>query len=321
MSIANNASTANLRDLELMIRIRTFEEKVRELRIAEEIVGSVHLCIGQEAGPAGVCPLVEHNDALFATYRGHGWALACGVPPVTLLAEMLGRATGVNGGRGGSAYFTAPEYGFWGENSIVGAGAPIAVGAALAGGFDGTARVAVTVFGDGAMNQGAVHEALNFASAFTLPVLFICENNAYSELTPIETMVGDPELWKRAAGYGMPGHRIDGNDPGAIRTAAADALARARSGDGPTLLELTTQRLVGHYIGDAEQYRPRGEVERLWEQEPIGRLWKQLLAEGVEVETLDELRDRIVRDIEIAANEAIRAPLADPHAAREHVYA
>ncbi|HET6294391.1 MAG TPA: thiamine pyrophosphate-dependent dehydrogenase E1 component subunit alpha [Kribbella sp.] len=311
----------HLRDLHEMWRIRALEEKVRELRLSGEIVGSVHLSIGQEAGPVGFCTELSSEDALFATYRGHGWAMARGVPPTPMLAELAGRATGLNGGRGGSAYFTAPEYGFHGENSIVGAGAPIAVGAALAGRHDGSGRVAVTVFGDGALNQGATHEAMNFAAAFKLPVVFVCENNLYSELTPIATMVGEPELWRRAAGYGMPGHWVDGNDPAGVREAAATAIARAREGAGPTMLEMMTERLVGHYIGDAEQYRPPGELERARQTEPIVRLRAALTEAGVSEAELDDCETRARAEIEAAAAAALAAPPADPSTGKEHVYA
>ncbi|MWA03581.1 thiamine pyrophosphate-dependent dehydrogenase E1 component subunit alpha [Actinomadura sp. LD22] len=312
-----------LADLHAMWRIRALEEKVRELRIGAEaaVVGSVHLSIGQEAGPVGACAELGPDDALFATYRGHGWALARGVPAEAIIAECAGRATGINGGRGGSAYFTAPEYGFYGENSIVGAGLPIAVGAALAGRFDGTGRVAVTVCGDGALNQGASHEALNMAAAFRLPVVFVCENNEWSELTPIEEMVGEPELWRRAAGYGMAGERVDGNDPAAVRAAVRDAAARARAGEGPTLLELMTQRLVGHYIGDAEQYRRPGELDRAREREPIARLGRELAEAGADPAAIEDARTRAEEEIERAAAAALAAPPADPETAKDHVYA
>lgn len=310
-----------LSDLHAMWRIRAFEEKVRELWLAKQVIGSVHLCIGQEAGPVGACPALDPGDALFATYRGHGWALARGVPAGAMFAELLGRASGVNGGRGGSAYLTAPEYGFHGENSIVGAAAPIAVGAALAARTDGSDRVAVTVFGDGAMNQGSVHEAMNMAAAFRLPVVFVCENNGYSELTPIAPMVGEPELWRRAAGYGFPGHRVDGNDPEAVRAAATEAVHHARSGAGPTLLEFMTQRLVGHYLGDAEQYRKPGEIEQARAREPIARLRAALAAENVPKRDLDEARGRAYAEMAQAAAVALAAPLADPNTAGEHIYA
>ena len=310
-----------LADLHGMWRIRALEEKVRDLRMAGDIVGSVHLSIGQEAGPVGACTELAPQDALFATYRGHGWALARGVPAEAMLAELAGRSTGVNGGRGGSAYFTAPEHGFHGENSIVGAGLPIAVGAALAGRFDGSGRVALAVFGDGALNQGAAHEALNMAAAFKLPVVFVCENNFWSELTPIDEMVGEPELWRRAAGYGMAGERLDGNDPAAVRAAARSALERARAGDGPTLLELMTARLVGHYIGDAEQYRRPGELDRANAEEPVVRLRQALTGAGVPQAEIDTTETRAREEIEAAAAAALEAPMADPDTAKDHVYA
>ncbi|HEX6686842.1 MAG TPA: thiamine pyrophosphate-dependent dehydrogenase E1 component subunit alpha [Candidatus Limnocylindrales bacterium] len=310
-----------LSDLYAMWRIRAFEEKTRELWLAKHIIGSVHLCIGQEAGPVGTCTELAPHDALFATYRGHGWALARGVPAQAIFAEMLGRASGVNGGRGGSAYFTAPEYGFNGENSIVGAAAPIAVGAALASRIDGSGRIAVTVFGDGALNQGAVHEALNMAGAFRLPVVFICENNGYSELTPIADMVGDPQLWRRAAAYGIAGHRVDGNDPQTVRAAVAEAADRARGGTGATLLELMTQRLVGHYLGDAEQYRKPGELDEALRHEPLARLRAALATTGVAESELDEVKAQAYAEIAEAAQKALAAPHADAATALEHIYA
>jgi pyruvate dehydrogenase E1 component alpha subunit len=310
-----------LADLEAMLRIRLLEEKVRDLRVSGDIVGSVHLCIGQEAGPVGTCDVLEPQDALFCTYRGHGWALARGVPAEGILAELLGRATGVCGGRGGSAYFTAPKYGFYGENSIVGAGAPVAAGAALAARYDESTRVAVTVFGDGAMNQGSVHEAMNFAAAFKLPIVFICENNKWSELTAIADMVGDAALWKRARAYGMLGQRLDGNDTTAVREATGVAIERARLGGGPMLLELMTERLVGHYIGDAEQYRAPGEVEDAKTREPIIRIKRDLADLGVAAAEIASLESRVATEIESAAAAALAAPLADPSTAKDHVYA
>jgi TPP-dependent pyruvate/acetoin dehydrogenase alpha subunit len=193
--------TSLIRDYTYVVRIRMFEERVRELQLGLDIVGSVHLCTGQEARHVGICSLLDPADGLFATYRGHGWALALGVPLRLLFADLLGRTTRGCGGRAGSAYFTAATYGFYRENSIVGAGAPLAVGAALAGQYDAS-RVAVAVFGDGATNQGAVHEALNFVAAFQPSVLFVGENNHWSEMTPIADVVAEPELWRRARGYG-----------------------------------------------------------------------------------------------------------------------
>jgi pyruvate dehydrogenase E1 component alpha subunit len=312
--------STHLADLREVWRMRAFEEKVRELRLAGDAVGSIHLGIGQEAIAVGAAGLIGPEDALFATYRGHSWALACGVPPKALFAEILGRATGINGGRGGSAHLNAPSYRFFGENSVVGAGAPIAVGAALAGRFDGSNRVALTVFGDGAMNQGAVHEALNFAAAMSLPVVFLCENNTWSELTPIAEMVREPELYRRAAGYGIPGERIDGNDPAVVREKLADAFEMAREGGGPTLLEAMTARLVGHYIGDAEVYRRPGELDEARGREPVVRLSERLREAGVGEETIQGAERDAREEMELAAAEALADPLADPTTARDHLY-
>lgn len=307
---------ADLADLHAVWRIRALEEKIRELRLGGSVVGSVHLAIGQEAGPVGAAGIPFEHDVVLATYRGHGWAMSCGVPLEALLAEVLGRETGVNGGRGGSAYLSAPAYRFLGENSIVGGGLPIAAGAALAGRFDGTDRTALVVFGDGAMNQGSVHEAMNFASSMRLPVVFYCENNGWSEMTPIKAMVGDGELYRRARSYGMPGERINGNDPTEVRERLQDAFALAREGGGPSLLEALTPRLAGHYIGDAEQYRPAEDLELARQADPVQVLGRRLsAAEAAEA----ELRAR--REIDEAAARAMAAPLADPATARLHVYA
>ncbi|WP_033295838.1 thiamine pyrophosphate-dependent dehydrogenase E1 component subunit alpha [Amycolatopsis jejuensis] len=313
---------ALLRHLEAMQRIRFFEEEVTRLRGTGDVVGSVHLCNGQEAVYVGACAALDlSRDAVFPTYRGHGWTLACGAPPHALFAELLGRRTGINGGRGGSAYLTAPEHGMYGENSIVGAGAPIAAGAALAATFDGSGRVALAAFGDGALNQGAVHEAMNFAAVRRLPVIFLVENNLYSELTPIADMVRIDKLFRRASAYGMPGARIDGNDPEAVRTAVAEAVRRAREGEGPVLLEAMTQRIVGHYIGDAQHYRPAGELDEAASAEPIGRIIRELLAAGVDQSEVDPVVARVAREIADASAQALADPIADPSTVLEHLYA
>jgi len=309
-----------LADLHQVWRMRAFEEKVRDLRLAGDAVGSIHLGIGQEAIAVGAAELIGPDDAVFATYRGHCWAMACGAAPAALFGEVLGRATGTNGGRGGSAHLSAPAHRFFGENSIVGAGAPIAVGAALAGRFDGSGRVAITVFGDGAMNQGAVHEAMNFAAAMNLPVVFVCENNTWSELTPTDEMVRDAVLYRRAAAYGIPGERIDGNDPAVVRDRLGDAVELAREGGGPTLVEAMTARLVGHYIGDAEQYRRPGELDEARRREPVTRLSGQLRAAGVDETVIEGAESDARAEMERAAAEALAAPLADPATAKDHLY-
>lgn len=310
---------SRLRD---MYRIRVFEEEVHRLRLAGEIVGSVHLCNGQEAIYVGARTALDlGRDLVFPTYRGHGWTLACGASPEAVLAELLGRATGTNGGRGGSAYLSVPSVGLYGENSIVGAGAPIAAGAALAATFDGSGRVAVAAFGDGALNQGAVHEAMNFAAIRRLPVIFVVENNRYSELTPIHTMVADPELYKRAAAYGMPGVRVDGNDVVAVEQCMTEAVSRARGQGGPTLVEATTQRLAGHYIGDPQHYRPAGELDRAREDEPIARLTRYLSGIGVPPTVIAAVTAEVDAEIADASARALQAPLASPSTVLEHLYA
>jgi pyruvate dehydrogenase E1 component alpha subunit len=313
-------SETKVDDLHAMWRLRAFEEAVRDQRAAGTIAGSVHLGIGQEAIPIGAVSVLGPDDAVFATYRGHNWALACGVPPFELMAELMGRASGINGGRGGSAYFTAPRYRFYGENSIVGAGAPIAVGAALAGRLDGTGRVALTVFGDGAMNQGSVHEAMNFAAAQNLPVVFVCENNHWSEMTPITETTRDPELFKRARAYGFEGVRIDGNDPAVVRGAVASAADSARDGRGPVLIEAMTARLAGHYIGDIEHYRPKQDVENAKLNEPIARLAATVRELGAAEEELDQAEQRARAEIAHAVEQALADDLADPATGEEHVY-
>jgi pyruvate dehydrogenase E1 component alpha subunit len=306
----------------LMWRIRLFEEKVRDLRVAGDISGSVHLCIGQEAIPVGAVAALDRTvDVVFSTYRGHGWAISCGSELGALFAELLGRSTGVNGGRGGSAYLSDPDHGFYGENSIVGGGLPHAVGAALASRFDGSGRVALVSFGDGAMNQGAVHESMNMAGAFRLPVIFMLENNLYSELTPIAAMVANPQLAERAAAYGVKGRRIDGNDPAAVASAVAEARERASQGSGPTLIEAMTERLVGHYIGDAEQYRPSGEVEAAWTREPLTVCAARLIERGHPQALLTDIEAEERHAVLTAADEALAAPTADPATALEFVYA
>lgn len=317
----NTRINEGLEDLTAMWRIRALEEKIRDLRVSEDVVGSVHLAIGQESIAVAACSQLRERDALYATYRGHGWAVARGVPPREIFGELMGRTSGVNGGRGGSAYFSAPQHGFHGENSIVGAGAPIAAGAALAGKFDGSGRVAVAVFGDGAMNQGAVAEAMNFAAALKLGVIFICENNRYSELTPINDMVANPDLSQRATALGIPAVRIDGNDLAQVRTAVKLSLEAAISGRGPSFIEAHTQRIVGHYIGDAEQYRPAGELEADAKLEPIARLRRELASAGATDAQLDRCEQRARDEMDSAAAAALTDPLVAPETAGDYLYA
>jgi TPP-dependent pyruvate/acetoin dehydrogenase alpha subunit len=305
-----------------MLLIRRFEERVAELHQQKHILGSVHLCNGQEAIAVGTCAALElDRDRVFPTYRGHGWTLSCGVPVGLLFAELLGREAGLNGGRGGSAYHTAPDYGMYGENSIVGAGAPIACGAALAAQYDSSGRVCVAVLGDGAMNQGAVHEAMNFASIRSLPVVFVIENNRYSELTPIADMVRISRLSARASAYGITGLRIDGNDVETVAATMRQVVAKARAGEGPLVVEAMTERIVGHYIGDAQHYRQPGEVEDAMEREPLVRTRARLIEEGAGEEWLIALEEEVAGEIATASEMALAAPMADASTVRDHLYA
>jgi TPP-dependent pyruvate/acetoin dehydrogenase alpha subunit len=304
-----------------MLRIRLAEEAILAMRLEGTIVGSVHLEIGQEAIAVGVCGArAGTGDPVFATYRGHGWAIASGVTVEALFAELMGRVGGPNDGRGGSAYFSAPSVGFMGENSIVGGGVPLAVGAALAARFDASNRVAIAVFGDGATNQGSVHESLNLAAAMRLPVVFVCENNRYSELTRIRDMVGNPDLAARASAYGMPGVHVDGNDVLAVREAALEAIDRARRGDGPSFIEAHTQRLTGHYIGDAELYREQGELDAARMDEPLERIRRHLASLGWAEEDTTELDSSVREAVDRARREVLARPAVDPSTVGEHLY-
>lgn len=304
----------------MMLRIRRFEEMVTELRIAEDVVGSVHLCIGQESGPATLAAAMQPTDRVVATYRGHGWAIACGVPLDAMFGELLGREVGVNGGRGGSAMLSSPQQGFVGENSIVGAGAPIACGVALAQRYTHNDRIVFCVFGDGAMNQGAVSEAFNFAGAFGLPVVFLCENNGWSELTAIDDMVANSELFRRGEPFGLASARVDGNDLYALEKAVVGAAELARANSTPTLLEIQTQRLVGHYIGDAQLYRRPGELDHAAEVEALARLRQDLLASGTPASVIDDTDSEVDAELSAARDAALSAPLADATKVRDHVY-
>lgn len=306
----------------IMCRIRMFEEKIIDLKLAGLVAGSVHPCIGQEAIPVGAVSALDlRRDVVFATYRGHGWVIACGGDLEALFGELLGRATGVNGGRGGSAYLSDPAHGFYGENSIVGAGVPHAVGAALASRYDGSGRVALAVCGDGALNQGAVHEAMNLAAAMRLPVVFTVESNRYSELTPTAAMVGNANLFERASAYGFPGLRIDGNDSVAVADAVHWAAERARDELGPTLLEAMTERLTGHYVGDPEHYRPTGEVDAAKVRDPLVVTRKLLAEAGLDAPSLDDIVARERALIEASAAQALAAPVANPATVLECLYA
>lgn len=263
--------------------VRAFEAKALELSKASPpaIVGSMHLCAGQESVPLAALAALGPADKVISTYRGHGWALAAGLDPTAVMAELCHRAGGVNGGRGGSAYFMAPDQRFVGENSIVGAGVPIACGVAMAEVAAKTGNVVTVSIGDGAMNQGAVHEALVFAAYKKLPVILICENNGWAELTPTRVTTPVERIARRSITYGIDGVTIDGTDVVKVRDTIAAAAKRARAGEGPSLIECKVPRLWGHYNRDIEHYRPREERASAAARDPLKVLGDQLVSQGV----------------------------------------
>ncbi len=259
-----------------MLIIRKFEETVRNLYQQGRIRGSFHPCVGQEAVAVGGCWAVRKDDFMTCTYRGHGHAIAKGLSVRAAMAEMLGKGTGCSKGKGGSMHFTDPSVGLLGANAIVAAGIPHAAGAALASQMQKTDAVALTFFGEGAVNQGVFHETLNLAVIWKLPLILVCENNLYSEMTPSHETTSQAETYQRAAAYGMPAVRIDANDVELMYATVEEAAARARSGGGPTYIEAMTYRLWGHMMGDPEVYRTKEEVARARENEPVTRLARRL---------------------------------------------
>jgi len=306
------ASEALLEAYARLLTIREFEQAIHRLFLKGEIHGTTHLCAGQEAVPVGVCMALEPDDYVAGTYRGHGHALAKGTDPEALAAEMLGRATGVCGGRAGSMNVVDLEHGLVGCFGIVGGSIAAATGAAISAQRQG--RVAVAFFGDGAANQAYFHECLNFAQVLALPTVFVCENNLYGEFTPMQAVTAGGEIASRAVSYGMPFAVVDGNDVWAVREAAAEAVARARAGEGPTLLECRTYRHYGHSKSDPAKYRPPDEVERWLERDPLTIARTRLVAEGVAEDEIAATEAAVRGELERAVAAAREAPFPDPGA-------
>ncbi|MFN4292787.1 MAG: thiamine pyrophosphate-dependent dehydrogenase E1 component subunit alpha [Thermoflexales bacterium] len=301
---------------ERMALIRAFEEACVQLYMEKEIRGSFHPCVGQEATAVGACFAINPDDYLTCTYRGHGACIAKGIDVNAAMAEMLGRKTGVSKGKGGSMHWTDPSIGLLGENAIVAAGVPIAAGAALSAQLDGNGRVALTIFGDGAINQGAFHEALNMAQLWTLPLILLCENNLYAEMTPLAKSNPLAQVADRAKGYNMRAVVVDGNDVCAVYEAVREAARLARMGEGPTFIEARTYRLLGHMIGDSESYRTKEEVAAWRERDPIKRLRAHLAqAEKVSDAEFDAIHARVNQQIEAAVQFAKASPYPDPEEA------
>jgi len=275
-----------------MLRIRRFEEKCAELYAQEKIRGFLHLYVGEEAVAAGVCAALEPDDAVIATYREHGHALARGVPATAILAEMYGKLEGCCRGRGGSMHLFDASRRFYGGNAIVGGGLPIAVGLALADRLQGRPRVSACFFGEGAVAEGEFHESMNLAALWRLPVVFCCENNLYAMGTALARSESQLDLCVKAASYGMPAWPVDGMDAPAVAAAARSACLAARAGGGPVFLELRTYRFRAHSMFDPELYRDKAEVERWKERDPIEALDRRLRAAGA----LDDAGRRSLED-------------------------
>jgi TPP-dependent pyruvate/acetoin dehydrogenase alpha subunit len=306
----------------VMATIRAFETRVAELYRDGEIPGFVHTSIGQEAVAAGVCAALRRDDYLTTTHRGHGHVLAKGADLDGMMAELFGRASGLGGGKGGSMHVADPSVGILGANAIVGAGIPLAVGAALSSRLLRQGRVAVAFFGEGAVNQGMFHEAVNLAAIWDLPALFVCENNRYAEFTDSATTSRVGSVADRAiGGYAIPAVQVDGNDVAAVHEAALSAVARCRSGEGPVLIEALTYRWHGHYEGDAQPYKPQDEADAWHARDPLVLAEERLEAEGLATaEQCTAVRDEAVERVEAAVDFARSAPVPSAEEAYAHVF-
>ena len=297
------ASREKLRGLyREMLLIRRFEEKVEERFRAGDLAGFLHVAIGQEAVEVGVCAAMAEKDVFASTHRAHGHALARGMHPNALMAELYGKTEGCSHGYGGSMHLYDVEIGFLGANAVVGGGLPAITGAALAFKLRNEPRVAVAFFGDGATNIGTFHESLNLAQLWQVPAVYVCENNHYAESTPAEQQLPIKDLAKRAVAYGMHSITVEGQDVEEVLRAATRALEHARSGKGPVFLLCNTYRLVGHYVGDPQVYRPKDEMKELRErQDPLDRVLEKLDLSDEEVEALErEVHDLVEASVEFS---------------------
>ncbi|MFV5994193.1 thiamine pyrophosphate-dependent dehydrogenase E1 component subunit alpha [Streptomyces sp. NPDC056231] len=292
-----------------MVRMRGMEKRAYDLFLQNLVKGTSHLSLGQEAIAAGFGVAMRPDDYTFATYRGHAHTLARGVPMTGILAELMGRGNGLMAGKGGSMHLTSVDHGMMGSYAIIGAHLPIATGAAWSAQYRGTGQVAVCFFGDGTTNIGAFHEALNLATVWKLPVVFVCENNLYMEYTPIGSVTAVPNpAADRAAAYGLPPVTVDGNDPDAVYETAVAALSRARSGEGPSLIEAKTYRHGGHSRADPAKYRPAAEVEEWRKRDPLPAYRQRLLDLGVAESVLSDIEAESARLVDEATEQAKAGP-------------
>jgi 2-oxoisovalerate dehydrogenase E1 component len=310
--------------LRRMVEIRLFEEMVERLYREGRIAGPTHLYVGQEAVAVGVCEALVEGDQVVSTYRGHGHAIARGVPPSMLLAEILGRATGTCRGLGGSMHASmSTAHGIPVATAIVGSGLPIGVGMALALSYMKTGRVVAAFFGDGAVNTGAFHEALNLAAIWRLPILFVCENNQYAMSTPIRRVLAGESITARAAAYGIRAQQVFGNDVVEVHRVARALVEQLRKGEGPAFMECLTYRFKGHGAYDVVTwYRPRDEVEAWLARDPIALLKKRLIEQGLLTEEqYRQMEAEVQGRLEEARAEALEAPVLEYEQLGQLVYA
>ncbi|GAB4443299.1 MAG: thiamine pyrophosphate-dependent dehydrogenase E1 component subunit alpha [Chloroflexi bacterium OHK40] len=308
--------------LQQMMRIRAFEEMAEQLYMRGLVHGTMHLSIGQEASAVGAVLALEPQDYILSTHRGHGHCIAKGADLGRMMAEFMGRETGYCRGRGGSMHIADVDGGNLGANGIVAGGLPIAVGVGLSMQLQSLPRVCLTFFGDGAANEGAFHEALNVAAIWRLPVVFFCENNNYAMSMAVRDAFPTELISQRAAAYNLPGVTVDGNDLHAVYAAAAEAVARARSGHGPTLIEARTYRWRGHSKSDRNLYRTQQEIAEWKERDPITRLRARLIADGVlGAAEADAMLAAVHEEIAAAVAFAEASPEPDPAALEDEVYA
>jgi len=307
---------------ETMNRIRLFEQQLQAFFAAGEIPGFVHLYLGEEAVATGACSALTDTDMITSTHRGHGHLLAKGGDLKLMMAEIFGRQTGYCKGKGGSMHIADLDLGILGANGIVGGGGPLAVGAALAAKYKKSKDVALCFFGDGASNQGTTQEALNMASAWKLPLVFVNENNGYGISCPQCKSMAVVDIADRAAAYDMPGVVVDGNDVLAVHEAVSEAVKRARNGEGPSLIECKTYRWRGHFEGDACTYRCTEELEEWMAKDPIPRFEAKLVeSKTISKKEAEKIKERIAKDIDEAVAFAKESPMPLTSALLDDVYA
>ena len=304
-----------------MVLIRKFEMCASKLFAQNKLPGFLHLYVGEEAVATGVCSALEVTDYITSTHRGHGHLIAKGGDVKKMMAELFAKETGYCKGKGGSMHISDRDKGILGANGIVGAGIPIATGAAFASKYKGDGRVAVSFFGDGAANRGTFHEALNMAAAFKLPAVFVCENNLFAISVCARYHMAISDISDRAAAYGMPGYSIDGNDVELVYETTKAAVERARRGEGHTLIECKTWRHRGHYEGDPDDYRTAEEKAEWMQKDPIERLAKRLIEEGIctqaELDAIASDADKLLAE---AIDEAEAAPVPSVSALMADIY-